>query len=328
MSASVDVMVLKPGDGDSGSDVVVLTGPTASGKGRLAFELARQLGGEIVSVDSMKVYREMDIATAKPSEERRRAVPYHLIGILDPHEGFSVARYLELLEETLAKIAERGNVAILCGGTALYLKAWLDGLQEAPGADWELRERLLEQAARGGAESLHERLQVVDPEAAVNIHPADTLRLVRALEIHEATGQAPSTGRRWGREAPRRSARSFALAWDRKALYARIDRRVEHMVERGLFEESVRLRDRKPPISRSAAQSLGYKEVVDGLSEGVPQARIIERIQQGTRRFAKRQLTWFRKFSLEWLEADETVPTEALLEQILRRLEAPEEPAP
>jgi tRNA dimethylallyltransferase len=288
---------------EAGGEPLVLLGPTASGKGAVAFELAGLLDAEIVCVDSMKVYRELDVGTAKPSAERRAAVRYHLLDVVDPHLDFSVGQYLALLAQALADIAARGRRAILCGGTALYLKAYLWGLQAGPAADWALRARLLEEAARTGGSGLHERLQALDPGAATKIHPQDVRRIVRALEVRARTGRPLSEGWRWGAGGPLPAAgRILGLSWERSELYGRIDRRVWRMVEGGLFAEVERLRRREPPLGRTASQSIGYKEVLEASgAAGAGVDAIVERIQRRTRRFAKSQLTWFRKFPVRWI---------------------------
>lgn len=311
-------------EGGAKCETVVLTGPTGSGKGAVAFELARRLGAEIVSMDSMKVYREMDIGTAKPSPARRRKLTYHLLDVVSPEDHFSVGDYLPLLHAALDEIRSRGARALLCGGTALYLKAFLDGLCVGPAADWSLRSRLREKAQREGTRTLYEQLTAVDPEASRRIMPEDVRRIVRALEVHEKTGQKLSDSWGWGREAVGRpSVRLFGLAWERQTLYDRTDRRVLQMVEQGLFEEAQRLRERGTELGRSAAQCIGYKEIFEGMEQGMSREEIVERIQRNTRRFVKRQLTWFRRLQLEWIPMREGLDPVALAEEILSRLRKP-----
>jgi tRNA dimethylallyltransferase len=311
----------------AGKPLIVITGPTASGKGAVAFEVARRLGGEIVSLDSMKVYREMEIGTAQPSLERRRQVAYHLIDLVPPDRHFSAGEYLPLLEETLRDIAGRGREAIVCGGTALYLKLFLDGLTSGPGADWRIRARLLAEAEAAGAGALRRRLEAVDPQAAAKIHPDDLRRTVRALEFFEIAGKPLSEGWTWGAGGRREEVRLFGLGWERRALYERVDRRVLQMVEQGLFEEAERLRERRPPASRSALQSIGYKEIIAGLEGGLSRAQIVEHIQRNTRRLVKRQLTWFRKLPVEWLPAGEPASPQAIAGEIICRRDLSPPPA-
>ncbi len=301
--------------------ILVITGPTASGKESLAFELAGRLGAEIVSLDSMKVYRELDIGTAKPSPLHRQAVRYHLIDFVSPDTDFSTGEYLCRLEAVLDELETRSTPAILCGGTALYLKSFLDGFRDGPAADWGFRRQLMREAAAQGSESLHVRLAAIDRASAERIHATDLRRLVRALEIHKQTGELPSARREWG-DRPgerRRPARIFGIQWDRETLYERINRRVECMVDAGLFDEIRRARGRRSPLSRSALQVIGYKEVIAGWEAGETEAEIIARVQQSTRRFAKRQLTWFRKMPIEWIASGAADPGQ-WADDVLRRL--------
>lgn len=303
--------------------VLVITGPTASGKGGLAFELARRLGGEIVSMDSMKVYREMEIATAKPPPARLKEVRHHLLDFVNPAVDFSTGEFLRLLEETIEDIRGRGRQVILSGGTALYLKGFLEGFSAGPPADWELRRKLLAEAEQSGAARLHRRLEDLDPDAARRVHPADLRRVVRALEVVMKTGRPSGEDRGWGKKTIARSypVRVFGIAWERQRLYERISRRVEVMATSGLFDEARRLARREPPLSRSASQSIGYKEIVEGAASGLSESEMIAHIQQTTRRFAKRQLTWFRKLDIEWIQAGDDPTSAHWAEEVIGRLD-------
>ena len=305
---------------ESSVPVIVITGPTASGKGEVAFEAARRAGAEIISMDSMKVYRELEIGTAKPPEERTARVRHHLIDIVDPGSDFSVADYMTLLSRALEDVAARGARAIIAGGTPLYLKAFLDGLDVGVAADWSVRKRLIAEAEESGVESLHERLRAVDPVAASRIEPRDLRRLVRALEVIERTGKPLSAAWSWRGKAPAPPrARVFGIAWEREDLYRRIGQRVDRMVSQGLFEEAARLGERPVPLSRSAAQSIGFKEIREGLGAGRPHAEIIDRIKRSSRRLAKRQLTWFRKLPIDWIPVSGAWSAAATAEEVLRR---------
>ncbi|MGQ9591987.1 MAG: tRNA (adenosine(37)-N6)-dimethylallyltransferase MiaA [Planctomycetota bacterium] len=306
----------------SAGAVLVLAGPTASGKSRAAHELARRLGGEVVVMDSMKVYREMDVATAKPPLDRRAEVRYHLVDIVDPSEDFSVGDYLALLEETLEDLARRGVPAVVSAGTPLYLQAFLAGFERGPEADWAVRKRILEEAEAAGPAALHARLERIDPEAAARIHPRDLRRVVRALEVAELTGGGAPRRRSWAEAAPRAGARLFGLLWDRAELYRRIDRRVEEMARAGLFEEALRMRERVPPIGRSASQCIGYKEIWRGLAAAAPRAEIVAAVQRGTRRLAKHQMTWFRRLPISWIEVAEGDAPQTIADRIVERLTA------
>jgi tRNA dimethylallyltransferase len=273
---------------------LILTGPTASGKTELALEVAERLNAEIVAMDSMTLYRGMDVGTAKPSAAERRRVPHHLLDVLDPWESASVAWWLGRAAACCRDIEARGKRVLFVGGTPLYLKALLLGLFDGPPADAELRRRLTEEAQRDGREALHARLARVDPSAAARLHANDLRRVVRALEVWELTGRPISDWQtQWSGE-PGASNRCLWLDVPRAELYARINARVERMVAAGLVEEVRALRQLPRPLSREAAQALGYKEMFDHLDGKAGLADTIVRIQTRSRNFAKRQLTWFR----------------------------------
>ena len=299
--------------------VLFITGPTASGKGALAFEVARRSGAEIISLDSMKVYREIDIASAKPPPERRAAIAHHLIDIVDPDVDFSVAEYLPGYRKAVQDVGSRGRRAVVCGGTALYLKALWSGVSLGTPPDWDFRKRLAEEAASKGVETLHARLRVLDPEAAARIDPADLRRIVRALEVLEKTGRRISSEWSWKAGPAQPPGPLFAIERARDELYARIETRVDRMVASGLFEESRRLIARVPPPSRSASQLIGYKEIRAGFAANLSGEEIAAAVKQATRRFAKRQLTWFRKMPLEKLETSGEVDFERLAARVLER---------
>jgi tRNA dimethylallyltransferase len=279
-------------------DAWFLTGPTASGKSAVGLELARRIDAEIVSMDSIALYRGMDIGTAKPTLEQRRAVPHHLIDVLDPWQEFSLAQYVESANQVAAEIAGRGRQVLFVGGTPLYLKGLLRGIFQGPPADWELRRRLADDAKLNAAGWLHERLAAVDPVAASRLHPNDARRLIRAIEVFEKTGQPISqlqqqfeTGR------PAADCRAFALDWPREELCRRIDRRVEEMFSEGLVEEVRKLFAGRRRLSRTAGQAVGYREVIEHLEGRCGLSETVELVQQHTRQLAKRQGTWFRSLS-------------------------------
>lgn len=276
--------------------LLVIVGPTAVGKTDLAVAVAHRIGGEILSADAMQVYRGLDVGTDKPSPERRRGVPHHLIDVADPREKFSAARYRELARRALAEVLARGRVPIVCGGTGLYVRAFVDDLLPVPGGyDPALRARLEEQARREGAPAMHRRLAEVDPEAAARIHPHNVRRVVRALEAYEATGRPMSELQR----AARLNARPLPAVWvglirPREELYARIDRRVDDQIRRGLVEETRRLLAAGVEPGCTAMQALGYKEMADYLAGRVSFAAAVRRLKQATRHYARRQIIWFR----------------------------------
>jgi tRNA dimethylallyltransferase len=279
-------------------DCWFLTGATASGKTAVGVELAGRIGAEIVSLDSMALYRGMDVGTAKPTALERGAVPHHLIDVLDPHESFSLARYLEAAHRAVDQIKARNREVLFVGGTPLYLKGLLRGIFRGPPADRDLRQRLEEQARNQGSDFLHRRLAQVDPAAAERLHQNDTRRLIRALEVYEKTGQPISQLQQQfntGRGADQ--CRVFVLDWPTPPLNARIDRRVDAMFAAGLVDEVRTLLDRPRPLSGTAAQAVGYREVIEHLQGQRGLAETIELVKTRTRRFAKRQRTWFRSLS-------------------------------
>ena len=279
-------------------DAWFLNGPTASGKSAVGIGLAQRIGAEIVSLDSIALYRGMDIGTAKPTPQEQREVPHHLIDVLDPHEEFSLAQYIEAAEQVAAEIAGRGRQVLFVGGTPLYLKGLLRGVFQGPPADWELRHRLAEDAARDGGVRLHERLAAIDPAAAARLHPNDTRRLIRAIEVFEKLGRPISElQRQFEIERPAEECRVFVLDWPRIELCDRIDRRVEQMFSAGLVEEVRRLLAGPQPLGRTARQAGGYREVIEHLEGRRDLAETVELVRLHTRQLAKRQCTWFRSLS-------------------------------
>lgn len=273
-----------------------LAGPTASGKTAVGLELARRLNAEIIALDSMTLYRGMDIGTAKPTLVEREMVPHHLFDILDPHEDFSVAEYVAAADQCCRKILQRGHTPLFVGGAGLYLRSLLRGVFEGPPADLAFRAELESLAAMHGPETLHARLQQVDPITAQRLPPQDLRRIIRALEVFQVTGQPISAQQQerpvLGDDAPRRV---FWLDRERVELHRRINIRVEEMFAAGLVDEVRQLRQRSQGIGRTARQALGYKEVLDWFDAGDGNlAGAIETVQTRTRQFAKRQVTWFR----------------------------------
>jgi tRNA dimethylallyltransferase len=281
--------------------VLVIAGPTASGKTALAVALARRLGGEIVNADSQQVYRGLDVGTAKPSAAERAAAAHHLIDVVDPGEGMDAARFAALADAAIADVAARGRLPIVAGGTGLYLRALLHGVVAAPGRDPALRARLEEEAARCGRPALHARLAAIDPAAAARIRPNDLVRIVRALEI-AAGGTMPSelhAGHAF--QEDRYAARLFALDPPRAALHARIDARVAEMFAGGLLDEAralaARFGDAVP-----ARWPIGYAEAIACVRGELEVAEAIRRVQVAHRRYARRQVIWLRRErGVEWI---------------------------
>lgn len=291
------------------SNALVLTGPTGSGKTPLGIELAQRLDAEIISMDSMALYRGLDIGTAKPTPAERSCVRHHLIDALDPWDSASVAWWLGEAKACCEEIERRGKQVLFVGGTPLYLKALLCGLFDGPPADHGRRRRLEQEAAERGAAALHERLAKVDPAGAARLHPNDERRVIRALEVFELTGRPINAWQQQWRGPKAKSDASNgepgALAtgepptilWlnpPRAELYNRINRRVEAMFAAGLIDEVERLRSADRPLSKEASQALGYKEVLAHLEGKQDLAATITLVQTRTRNFAKRQITWFR----------------------------------
>ena len=276
--------------------ILAIVGPTASGKSALAEALALRLDGEIVSCDSMQVYRGLDIGTAKPDGETRRRIPYHLVDVLDPDEAFSAMDYRTAAEAAVRDIQSRGRLPVFCGGTGLYLETFLRGDGGAPAADPALRQALLDEAEEKGAGALYAELCRVDPAAGAAIHPANVRRVVRALELYRATGVTKTEwDRRAAEQPPRYEAAVLCLTYtDRALLYRRIDERVDAMMAAGLLDE-VRTLAAAGVFGRSptAAAAIGYKELLPCLDGRVTVEEAVAQLKQATRRYAKRQITWF-----------------------------------
>ncbi len=296
--------------------IAVIGGPTASGKTALAVALARRVGGEIVNADSQQVYRGLDVGTAKPTAAERAAAPHHLVDVLEPGEGMDAARFAALADAAVAGVTSRGRIAIVAGGSGLYLRALLHGVVAAPGRDPALRARLEEEAARLGRPALHARLQAVDPEAAARIRPNDLVRIVRALEI-AAGGTKPSAlhaGHAF--RADRYDAVIVALDPPRPELHARIDARVREMFAGGLLEEARALVGRFGPAV-PAKLPIGYAEAIACVRGALDVEEAIRRVQVAHRRYARRQIVWLRKErGVDWLRAPVDV------EALARRVEA------
>jgi tRNA dimethylallyltransferase len=277
---------------------LILTGPTGSGKSALALELAGPLNAEIIAADSMTLYRGMDIGTAKPSLADRARVAHHLIDVLDPWESANVAWWLDRAAECVADIEGRGKTALFVGGTPFYLKALRCGLFPSPPADQALRRRLEAEAEKEGGDVLHARLAAIDPVTAKRLHVNDIRRVARALEVWHLTGKPISDWQQqewWTGGEPRfRPGSCVILDVPRAELYARINRRVEAMFAAGWVDEVRRLRELPRPMSREAAQALGYREIGEYLDGRRSLAKTVAEVQLRTRQFAKRQLTWLR----------------------------------
>jgi tRNA dimethylallyltransferase len=295
-------MTLSSSNGDVPDDPIQLaldcwyvTGPTASGKTKIGFELAKILDAEIISLDSMTIYRGMDIGTAKPPMSMRDSLPHHLIDICDPIENFTVSRYRDLALSTVRQIRQRGKQIVFVGGTALYLKAMLRGLFEGPPANWNFRNAIEQELESVGLDALYQRLEVVDPLAASKLHRNDKRRIIRALEVHSTTGFPIShLQSEFDHAHSPDKCKVFTLRHSREVLHERIERRVDEMFANGLVEEVTGLLGKWGELGRTAAQAVGYRETIAHLRGEIPANELRQQTLFSTRRFARHQETWFR----------------------------------
>ena len=313
--------------------LIILTGPTAVGKTAASIGLAKAVGGEIISADSMQVYRQMDIGSAKITKDEMQGIPHYLVDVLEPEEAFNVVRFQELAKEAMEEIFRNGHIPIVVGGTGFYIQALLYDIDFTENdSDLSFREELEKKAGEEGAESLHALLEKADPQAAAQIHPHNVKRVIRALEFNRKTGQKISEHNEKERqkESPYNFA-YFVLTDDRKALYERIDRRVDKMMEQGLLEEVRRLKDRGLPRDSVSMQGLGYKELFAYLEGEYSLEEAVRIIKRDTRHFAKRQITWFRRErDVVWIdrqenEQDERKILESMLSVLREKQIIPEE---
>ncbi len=295
------------------SKLLAIVGPTCSGKSALAMILASRLHGEIVSADSRQIYKYLDIGTSKPSLEDRRNVPHHFVDMLDPAEEYSAGTFGVEARKTIEEIVSRHRQPILVGGSGLYVKGVIDGFFEGPAKDPEVREMLEERLRNEGGQGLLETLQRVDPVSAVAIDSSKPRRIIRALEVFYITGKPISQHHR---EQPRTTwmeCVQVGIEWSRADLYARIDKRVDRMFDQGLLEEVKQLQAKGFKRTLNALNSVGYKEVFDFLEGKTSQDEMVALIKRNTRRFAKRQLTWFRADKrMRWIKADSQTEVQEL----------------
>ena len=289
--------------------ILVIVGPTASGKTRMAVELAQRHNGEVISADSMQIYRTMDIGTAKPTQEEMGGIPHHMIDVADPEEDFSVARYVEMAARCVDDVLARGKLPIVAGGTGLYIDSLLSGRTFAPfSPDSALRGELEQEMADKGGAAMLEELAKVDPEAAQRLHPNDHKRIIRALEVYRSTGKTITQHNRETQAIPPRyDALTIGLAFqDRQAMWRRIDQRVDEMVAAGLEDEVRRLLTSGISPKCTAMQAIGYKEFTQALSGEMTWQEAAEVVKLRSRQYAKRQLTWFgRNPNTRWVRWDD-----------------------
>jgi len=303
--------------------MVLVLGVTASGKARLGFELAKSLDGEIISVDSMKVYRRMDIGTAKPSREAQQQIPHHLIDVVEPSESFSVGLFLDRALAAIEDIRARGKAVVAVGGTALYIKALLYGLFDGPGSDEQIRAELRAQAQRDGPAKLHEALRWIDPEAASRIDPNDAKRIIRALEVYRLTGKPISSfQKQFDAQQPMHDWIILGLRREKAEESQRMNARVKKMVGQGLVEEVRSLLAEEKPLGQQARCAIGYAEIVEHLQGRMSLEDAIEEIKKNTRRLAKGQRTWFKTFKgVRWIDIGPDEPAESVIERAKRELD-------
>ena len=293
--------------------IFVIIGPTASGKSALAMSLAERFGAEILSVDSMQIYRGMDIGTAKPTRDEQARVRHHLIDVAEPTESFAVSRFVEMADAAIADAASRNVPLIATGGTPMYYKALFEGLFEGPSADAKVRESL----GANTNEQLHEQLTKVDPASASRIHVNDRKRLVRALEVFELTGKPISSMQeQWQGEMARHAAKWFGIDWEKETLNRRINARVKQMIAEGWVEETRRVLDAHGELSKTASEATGYHELIEHVRGRMSLDDAAEQIKIATRQLARRQMKWFRRFpGVEWMRGEEGI--EALGQQVI-----------
>lgn len=302
--------------------VIVIAGPTASGKTGLSIEVAKQLNTEIVSADSMQIYRGMDVGTAKITPEEMSGVVHHMIDIVSVEENYNVSQYVTDAKSCVDAILQQGKIPVIAGGTGLYINSLVYGYDLAPiPSDDSIREELTRLYEEKGGEYLHRELQKIDPKTAQRLHPNNARRLIRALEVYRISGTTISEQEERTKNAPRPyDVHFFVLDTDREVLYDRINRRVDIMLENGLLEEVKHLLEQGVPRHNTAMQAIGYKEMVEYLDGYLSFSEAVEKIKQESRRYAKRQLTWFRRNEgAIWLEA--TLTKEELAKEILKTIE-------
>ena len=304
--------------------LICICGPTASGKTALSVALAQQLHTEIISADSMQIYRGMDIGTAKPTMQERQGVPHHLLDVCAPGETFSVARYVELADAAAQDILSRGMVPVIAGGTGLYMDALIEcSTFSGDETDLTIREKYQCMAAEQGNEAVHACLAAVDPEGAERLHPNNLKRVIRALEVYEQTGMTiDAFNRLHKRPAPKYQALKIAVCpAERQTLYDRIDRRVDQMLEDGLLDEIRRLLD-AGALAGTAAQAIGYKELLGYLLEGQPLDECVALLKQRSRNYAKRQLTWLKRDdNIHWIYYNKGEELPSILQEATKYLQ-------
>jgi tRNA dimethylallyltransferase len=288
--------------------VIVIVGPTASGKTKISIELAKKINGEIVSADSMQIYKDMNIGTAKPTTEEMQGITHYMIGVISPSESFNLAMYKEMAEKCIEEILAKGKTPILVGGTGLYINTLIDGIEFLDfESDLSFRNQLIKKAETEGAEVLHKELEYIDKDAANKIDANNIRRVARALEIYHVTGKTKTELDRESKKELKYNYKVYGIKLERDELYNRINLRVDKMIDQGLVNEVRELLD-KYVLSNTALQGLGYKEVIKYLDGTISYDEMTDIVKQETRKYAKRQLTWFRRDKrINWLEPENAV---------------------
>lgn len=277
-------------------NIICVVGPTASGKTAYAIKLAKEQNGEIVSCDSMQIYKYMDIGTAKPTKEEQRKVPHHMIDFVDPNTDYSVADFVKDATEVINDILSRGKTPVLCGGTGLYIDSVIGGIEfSEQKRDDEYRALLWNMAEEKGVDAVHDLLKEQDPQEAAKVHPNNIKRVIRALEICKTSGMTKTEADKLARKEPKYNAEIIGLMPDREILYERIDRRVDIMMQQGLLQEVELLIEKSIRRDSTAMQAIGYKELIEYIDGKCSLDEAVDKIKQESRRYAKRQLTWFRR---------------------------------
>src|SRR3990167_837365 len=302
--------------------IQILTGPTASDKTEVGFRVAQQIDGEIVSADSMLFYRGMNIGTAKPPPGMRERVPHHFIDIIYPWESYSVGKYVKDVEDLIGDISRGKRKFLIVGGSPLYIKGIIDGIFNGPEADWNIRKEMEEVAEEKGNLHVHGILQKIDPVKADELHPNDLRRIIRAIEVYRKTGKPASALQEQYKKARRNYRfKIVCITREREDIYRRIGERVETMFDNGLVDEVQSLLDNPEGLSRQAGQALGYKEVIQYLEGRLTLSDAKELVKLNTRRFSKRQMTWFRSFpDVQWLAAGEHEELKTISDKVISKI--------
>jgi len=301
--------------------VIVLLGPTAIGKSRIAIEIAKALGTEILTADSRQVYREMDIGTDKPTMAERQGIPHQLIDLIDPDEHFNVGDYRKLAASSIERLHQQGKIPLIAGGTGLYIRALLHGIWSGPAANWDLRKQLDIQAQQKGVDYVHQQLSLIDPVLAKQLHPNDYVKVQRGIEVYHALGIPLSEAheRHQFQDTPYQSL-VVGLNMEREHLYQRIEARVELEIEKGLVQETEQLLHKGYDPHLSSMKSLGYRQMAEFITGNCDYDEAVRTLKRDTRHFAKRQMTWFRKEpSVTWFHLQKQEPTTHIAERILEQ---------